>query len=308
MNAPKILITPRSLTRSGHPSLAKLEAAGYELVFSTPGAFPSEDELIELLPGCVGYLAGVEQISGKVLDSATDLKAISRNGTGVDSVDLGAADRNGVQVLRAAGANARGVAELTFGHIIASVRSIPFSDAAMKDGRWERRKGVELADRTLGLVGCGMIGRYVAKFALAFDMNVVACDPYADMSFNPSSRFKFTSIDTVLSADIISLHCPASPDGEPEIDAGAIEKMNDGVYIINTARASLLDDKAVLEGLESGKIAGVVVDAFDPEPPTDWALASHPKAISTPHIGGFTSESIDRAVSVAVDNLLKALD
>jgi phosphoglycerate dehydrogenase-like enzyme len=304
----KILITPRSLTRDGHPSLAKLEAARYELVFSTPGAFPSEDELIGLLPGCVGYLAGVEQISGKVLDSAGDLKVISRNGTGVDSVDLGAADRNGVQILRAAGANARGVAELTFGHILAAVRSIPFSDAAMKDQRWERRKGFELADRTLGLIGCGMIGRTVAQFALAFDMDVIACDPYADMSFKPSPRFSFRSIDNVLQdSDIISLHCPAEPDGKPEIDAGAIEKMNDGVYIINTARASLLDDKAVLEGLESGKLAGVVVDAFEPEPPTDWALAGHPKVVSSPHIGGFTSESIDRAVSVAVDNLLDAL-
>ena len=304
----KILITPRSITRDGHPSLAKLEAAGYELVFSTPGAFPSEDELIELLPGCVGYLAGVEQISGKVLDSAGDLKAISRNGTGVDSVDLEAAERNGVQILRAAGANARGVAELTFGHILASVRSIPFSDAAMKDHRWERRKGLELAGRKLGLVGCGMIGRLVAKFALAFDMDVVACDPQADMSFKPSGRFNFGSIDDVLQdSDIISLHCPASQDGGALIDATAVGEMTDGVYIINTARASLLDDRAVLAGLESGKIAGVVVDAFESEPPSDWTLAGHPKVISTPHIGGFTSESVDRAVSVAVDNLLAAL-
>jgi D-3-phosphoglycerate dehydrogenase / 2-oxoglutarate reductase len=304
----KILITPRSLTRNGHGALDKLEDAGYELVFSTPGAFPSEDELIEKLPGCVGYLAGVEQISAKVLDSTTDLKVISRNGTGVDSVDVDAAKRNHIDVLRAAGANARGVAELTFGHILAAVRSIPFSDAAMKAQRWERRKGIELAGRTLGLIGCGMIGQQVAKFALAFDMNVIACDPYADMSFRPSNRFGFHSIDDVLDdSDIVSLHCPPQSDGEPVIDADAIDEMKDGVYIINTARASLLDNRAILKGLESGKIGGVVVDAFDPEPPSDWSLAHHPKVISTPHIGGFTPESIDRAVSVAVDNLLKAL-
>jgi len=304
----KILITPRSITRDGHPSLAKLQDAGYELVFTTPGAFPSEDELIEKLPGCVGYLAGVEQISAKVLDSASDLKAISRNGTGVDSVDIEAAQRNGVQVLRAAGANARGVAELTFGHILAAVRSIPFSDAAMKDQRWERRKGIELDGRTLGLVGCGMIGRQVAQFALAFDMNVIASDPFADLSFKPSERFSFGSIDDVMTtSDIISLHCPAQSDGKALIDAPVIEEMKDGVYIINTARASLLDDQAILAGLGSGKIGGVVVDAFDPEPPTDWALAGHEKVISSPHIGGFTSESINRAVSVAVDNLLEAL-
>jgi D-3-phosphoglycerate dehydrogenase / 2-oxoglutarate reductase len=304
----KILITPRSLTRDGHPSLAKLEAAGYELVFSTPGAFPSENELLEILPGCVGYLAGVEEISAKVLDAATDLKAISRNGTGVDSVDVEAARRNGVQILRAAGANARGVAELTMGHILAVIRSIPFSDAAMKAQQWSRRKGVELAGRTLGLIGCGMIGQLVAGFALAFDMDVIASDPFADASFKPSERFAFASLDDVLTgSDIISLHCPSQSDGAPLIDAASIEKMTDGVYIINTARASLLDDVAVLAGLESGKIAGVVIDAFDPEPPTDWKLASHPKVIGTPHIGGFTSESIDRAVSTAVDNLLNTL-
>jgi len=303
----KILVTPRSVTRDGHPALEKLTEAGYELVFSTPGAFPGEDELLELLPGCVGYLAGVEEISSRVLDAAKGLQVISRNGTGVDSIDLGAADRNGIKVLRAVGANARGVAELTMGGIIAAVRSIPFSDAAMKDRQWSRRKGIELSDRTLGLIGCGMIGRLVAGFALAFDMDVIACDPYADMSYKPSKRFAFASIDDVLAgSDIISLHCPPQ-DGGALIDAASIEKMKDGVYIINTARASLIDDRAVLAGLESGKIAGVVVDAFDPEPPADWRLAGHSKVIGTPHIGGFTPESIDRAVSAAVDNLLQAL-
>ena len=304
---PKILVTPRSLTRDGHPALARLTEAGYELVFTMPGVFPTEDELLAKLPGCVGYLAGVEEISSRVLDAAKGLKVISRNGTGVDSIDLGAADRNGIRVLRAVGANARGVAELTMGHIIGVIRSIPFSDAAMKNQQWERRKGIELAGRTLGLIGCGMVGRLVAGFALAFDMDVIACDPFADMSFKPSKKFAFASIDDVLAtSDIISLHCPPQ-DGGAVINAADIERMKDGVYIMNTARAGLLDDNAVLAGLESGKIAGVVVDAFDPEPPADWRLAGHPKVIGTPHIGGFTSESIDRAVSAAVDNLLKAL-
>jgi len=304
----KILITPRSLTRDGHPALDRLKDAGYELIFSTPGAFPSEDELLELLPECVGYLAGVEQISARVLNAAKDLKAISRNGTGVDSIDLQAAERNGIKVLRAVGANARGVAELTFGHIVSIVRSIPFSDVAMKDGRWERRKGVELAGRTLGLIGCGKIGQLVTQFALAFDMDVIACDPYADTSFKPSRRFSFVSIDDVLEcSDIISLHCPPMPDGSPLIEAHAVESMTDGVYIINTARGSLLDTDAVLAGLESGKIAGVTIDAFETEPPKDWRLVNHSRVISTPHIGGFTIESVDRAVTAAVDNLLDAL-
>jgi len=304
----KILITPRSLTRDGHPALDKLKDAGYELVFSTPGAFPTEEELLGLLPGCAGYLAGVERISAKVLNAASGLKAISRNGTGVDSIDLRAAERNGITVLRAVGANARGVAELTFGHIISMIRSIPFSDVAMKDSRWERRKGIELENRTLGLIGCGQVGQFVTGFALAFDMDVIACDPYADMSFKPSGKFSFTSIDDVFEcSDVISLHCPPLPDGGPLIGAEAIDKMKDGVFIVNTARGSLLDTDAVLAGLESGKIAGVTLDAFDPEPPEDWRLVGNSKVIGTPHVGGFTMESIDRAVTAAVDNLLEAL-
>ena len=304
----KILVTPRSLTRDGHPSLEKLTEAGYELVFSTPGCFPTEEELLKLLPGCAGYLAGVEQISARVLDAAKDLKVISRNGTGVDGIDLAAAERNGIRIRRAEGANARGVAELTFAQILALVRSVPFADATMKTGQWERRKGVELEGRTLGIIGCGRIGRLVAEFALALGMKVLAFDPYPSADFAPGGAFEYTGIDDVLSqADIISLHCPARADGTALIDRPAIAAMKKGVYIVNTARGSLLDREAVLEALESGQIAGVALDAFESEPPEDWRLVKHSRAVATPHVGGYSAESVDRAVSAAVDNLLDAL-
>ncbi len=304
----KILVTPRSLTRGGHPALEALKEAGYEIVFSTPGCFPTEDELLELLPGCVGYLAGVEQISAKVLDSARDLKVISRNGTGVDSIDLAAAKRNSIEIRRAEGANARGVAELTLAHILAVVRSVPFSDGAMKAQQWERRKGIELEGQTLGIVGCGKIGRLVAGFALALGMKVLAFEPYPSPEFAPGGAFEYGALEDVLSkADIITLHCPAKADGTALIDRQAIATMKKGVYIVNTARGSLLDQEAVLEALESGQIAGVALDAFDSEPPDDWRLIEDSRAVATPHVGGYTVQSVDRAVSAAVDNLLDAL-
>ncbi len=304
----KILVTPRSVTRNGHRTLDKLTLAGYEVIFSTPGQFPTEEELIELLPGCVGYLAGVEPITAKVLDAATDLKAISRNGTGADSVDLEAAERNGIKVCRAIGANARGVAELAFGHILAAVRSIPFSDAAMKKQDWQRRKGIELENRTLGLVGCGKIGQLVAKFAAGFDMKVLAYDPYPSADFNPTGDFVYVELDEVLAkSDFLSLHCPANSDGTPLIGIEAVSKLKEGVYIVNTARGTLLDTDAIVAALDNGKIAGVTLDAFEPEPPTDWRLAEHQSVVATPHIGGFTSESVHRAMSVAVDNLMEAI-
>jgi D-3-phosphoglycerate dehydrogenase len=304
----KILVTPRSVTKNGHPSLDALKEAGYEVLFSKPGQFPTEDELMDLLPNCVGYLAGVETISARVLESAPDLKVISRNGTGVDSVDMGAAAKCGIKICRAQGANARGVAELTFAHILTAVRSLSFSDSQMKSEQWDRRKGIELEGRTLGLVGCGKIGQLVTGFALAFGMRVKAFDPYPNPDFKPVGDFEYGSLDDILtSSHIVSLHCPAQADGVPLIDAKAIAKMKTGVYIVNTARGSLLDTEAILAALETGHVAGVTVDAFESEPPQDWRLTKDARVIASPHIGGFTQESVNRAMSVAVENLLSAL-
>lgn len=304
----KILVTPRSLTKNGHPALKRLEEAGYEVIFSTPGIQPSEEELLNLLPDCVGMLAGVEPITTRVLESVKNLKAISRNGVGTNNIDKEVAEKLGIKILITPGANARGVAELAFGHVLSVLRSIPFCDSAIKQQDWKRIKGIELEGKTLGLIGCGNIGKYVAEFALSFDMKVLAYDPFKDESFKPSDDFKYCLFHELIEqSDIISLHCPPKNDGSALIDGTVISKMKDGVYIINTARAELLDDDAVLKALDSGKIAGLALDVFSPEPPVDWKLANHSNVVATAHIGGFTKESVDRAVSMAVDNLINEL-
>ena len=305
----KILVTPRSLTKNGHPALKRLEEAGYEVIFSNPGSQPSEEELLKLLPDCIGMLAGVEPVTSRILKSAKCLKVISRNGVGTNSIDKAAAKSLGIKILVTPGANARGVAELAFGHILSAVRSIAFCDSSIKKENWQRREGIELEGKTLGLAGCGNIGKYVAKFALGFDMKVLAYDPFKDESFKPSDDFKYCSFDELTEqSDIISLHCPPKDDGSALINEAVISKMKNGVYIINTARAELLDDEAILKSLDSGKIAGLTLDVFSPEPPKDWRLAKHPNVVATAHVGGFTKESIDRAVSMAVDNLINELE
>ncbi|MGQ9615781.1 MAG: phosphoglycerate dehydrogenase [Spirochaetota bacterium] len=304
----KILVTPRSLTKGGHPALELLKKAGYEVVFSTPGKQPDEDELMRLLPGCVGYLAGVEKVSSKVLEAAKGLKVISRNGTGVDNIDLEAATRLGVRICRAEGANAMGVAELTIGLMFALVRLITFHDDMMKKGKWERRKGCELRGRTLGLIGCGQIGKEVAVRALGLGMEVLAYRRNPDRGFSPSEKFRWVTFDELVErSHIISLHLPATPTGEPVITSGVIARMKKGVYLINTARASLIDEKAVLNALEEGQIAGFATDVYSEEPPKDLTLVKHERVISTPHLGGFTDESVDRATEEAVHNLLNSL-
>ena len=174
--AKKILVTPRSVTKNGHPSLERLRTAGFEVVYCTPGKSPSEDELSALLQECVGYLAGVEPVTARVLSAARNLKVISRNGTGVDNIDLAAAKQRGIRICRAEGANARGVAELAIGLMLALARAIPASDRAIKADQWERHTGFELEGKTLGLIGCGRIGRLVARMATGLDLRVIIHD------------------------------------------------------------------------------------------------------------------------------------
>jgi D-3-phosphoglycerate dehydrogenase len=296
------------VTQSGHASLSKLEQAGYTVVLSPAGRFPTEGELTQLLPDCVGLLAGVEPVTAKVLESAQFLRVISRNGSGLDNIDLDAAKKLNIKVCRAEGANARGVAELTIALILSLTRAIPATDARLKQGEWKRKNGIELQGRTLGLVGCGRIGQEVARLALAFDMRVLAYDPVQTGLFSPSLLFRYGSLDDVLSqSDIVSLHCPPLSDGRPLVCADTIRKMKRGVYIINTARGTLLQEDDVLEAIKRGHIAGLAADAFRAEPPEELELFRHENVIATPHIGGFTKESVDRAMESAVDNLLANL-
>ena len=303
-----IIVTPRSLSDGGHPLLEKIRKAGFDIVFPSPRAQPTEAQLLAAIPGAIGYLAGVERISSSELGQASKLRVISRNGTGVDNIDLAAAKARGIEIRRAEGANARGVAELAFGLLLAALRNLPASDASLKAGGWSRRKGRELEGKTLGIVGCGKIGKLVAHFALAFEMEVIAYDLFPDSKFRPSERFRFASLaELVAKADFLSLHCPPSPDGKPVLGAAEIAAIKRGAVVVNTARQGLVDEAAMLAALDKGRIAAYALDAFDTEPPEDRAIIAHQNVIATPHIGGFTEESIDRATEVAVDNLLDSL-
>jgi len=303
-----ILITPRSLTRDPDPALQALADHGYELLFSRAGETPDEAALLSLLPGCVGWLAGVEPVSPRVLESAPGLRAISRNGAGVDNLPMETAERLGIKVLRAGGANARGVAELALCLLLAALRHVPEQSAALKAGSWQRRPGLEIEGRTLGLIGCGAIGRLVARFALALDAQVRVFDPYPDAGFVPPGDFGWVSFEQMLAeAEMLSLHCPMPPDGRAVLDDAAIGRLRPGCHVVNTARAGLVDEGAMLAALESGHVSVYATDVFAAEPPAMTKLLSHQRVIATPHIGGLTAESVRRATAAAVLNLLGAL-
>ena len=307
---PRILVTPRSVTSEGHPALERLTRAGFEIVMPPAGKMPAASDLKQLLPGCVGWLAGVEPITDDVLSAASDLRVISRNGTGVDAIDLESARRRGIEIRRADGANARGVAELAIGMILALARSLPFSDAAIKAGGWSRRKGFELEGKTLGVVGYGKIGRIVAALARGLGMQVVGHDPFAEQSDQSldAPLVHLVYLDEVFAlSHVITLHCPPPADGRPLVDARRLGLAKPGVVIVNTARHELVDIPALVAAIERGHVAGAALDVFDAEPPIERSHLASDRILATPHIGGFTDESVDRAVDVAVTNLLEAL-
>lgn len=304
---PRIAVTPRSLSGSSHPALDALKEAGFDVVFPAPGRVPSSAELLATIPACVGYLAGTEIIDESLLLASRSLRVISRNGVGIDAIDIDAAERSGVSVLTAPASNAQGVAELALALILSGVRSIPWHDSRLKNGKWERRMGSELAGRLLGVVGCGQIGQRVTRMALALGMRVIAYDAYPSRDFAPGGEFEWVSLDELLTtANVVTLHAPGSPDG-PIINAGTVASLRPGTFLVNTARASLVDTGAVLAGLETGRLSGYATDVFDTEPPAPEPLFSNERVITTPHLGGYTVESVDRAAEAAVVNLLRVL-
>jgi D-3-phosphoglycerate dehydrogenase len=217
----KVYITPRSITQNGHPSLKKLEKAGLELIYAKPGIQPTEQDQLKILPECVAYLAGIEPISEKVLKVAKKLKIISRNGVGVENIDLKAARRLDIEVKIAPGANAQGVAELAIGLLFSAARVIPASNSLLKQEIWQRSMGSELEGKTLGVIGCGNIGKHTIMMAIGINMRVLGYDPNKDNQFRPSPRFRFVSLQELLTtSDFISLHCP--PSEKPIIDLNSI--------------------------------------------------------------------------------------
>lgn len=305
----RILITPRSLSKSGHPALRPLEQAGFTLVMPTPGAMPDEASLMEVLPGCVGWLAGVEPVSERALSAADRLKVISRNGSGVDNLPLQALEKRDIAVCRTAGSNARSVAELALSLIMTGLRHIVWTHEGLRAGSWPRQIGREIKGTTIGIVGLGAIGVQLAQMCLDLGATVKAHDPFA-----PDDRLKHGALqrvgleDALTGVDAISLHAPMPADGTALLTGARFDMLAPHTILVNTARAGLVDETALLAALESERLACYATDVFATEPPAPSPLLTHPKVILTSHIGGFTANAVDRSTRHAVDNLMSVLD
>jgi len=274
----------------------------------------SAEEFLERLPGYHGILIrSATKLTADVIERADALRVIGRAGVGVDNVDVDAATKRGIIVANAPQSNVVTAAEHTMALLLALARNVPQAHASLTSGKWERSSfsGVELMDKTLGILGFGRIGQLVAQRALGFGMHVVAYDPYvAAERYRDLGVEKADASDDVYAvADFITIHLPKTDETRGWLDAAAYAKMKDGVRVLNVARGELVDDAALKEALDSGKVAGAALDVFPAEPITDYPLFDgYPNVVVTPHLGASTAEATDRAGFQAAEQIVAALD
>ncbi len=251
------------------------------------------------------------KLTAEVIERATNLKVIGRAGVGVDNVDVEAATRRGIVVANAPESTVVSAAEHTIGLLVALARNIPQAHAALKQGRWERKTygGIELAGKTLGVLGFGRIGQQVARRALGLGMRVVAYDPYvaAERFRELGAERLETPEEIYAAAEFITLHLPLTDETRQSIDADAFAHMRDGVRIVNAARGQLVDEAALLAALQSGKVAGAALDVFSSEP-YSGPLLELDTVVVTPHLAASTDEAQDRAGVIVAEQVAAALE
>ena len=269
------------------------------------------DELLQVVGEYDALIVrGRTKVVPAVFAAGKKLKVVGRSGVGVDNIDLNAAKENKVTVVNAPVATSISVAELTLGLMLSMVRELPRGDSGMKNGKWLKKEmeGSELFGKTLGIIGFGRIGSLVAQRAAAFGMQVIGYDPILNADEMSKRGGRFATLDEVYQqADVISLHLPLTADTRGMINAGAIAKMKKGVRIICAARGCVIDEAALLAGLESGQVAGAGLDVFATEPPGQTALVTHPRVVCVPHIGAQTAEAQERAAADIAAEVLAAL-
>ena len=271
-----------------------------------------DSNLAETIGGYDGIvIRSATKLTADILEHAGRPKVIGRAGVGVDNVDVEAATRRGIVVANAPESTVVSAAEHTIGLLLALSRNIPQAHAALKQGRWERSRygGIEVAGKTLGVLGFGRIGQQVARRALGLGMHVVAHDPFVSKErFREIGVERAEDADEVLAAaDYVTLHLPLTPETSRSIGAEAFAKMRDGVRLVNAARGELVDEDALVEALRSGRVAGAALDVFTQEPYAG-PLLELDNVVATPHLAASTEEAQDRAGLIVAEQVAAALD
>lgn len=301
----KILITTSSYDLGDNSVIADLERSGFQIQTNPFGRKLTEAEISDMMgPDVVGIIAGVEPLTGAVMDLGPNLRVISRCGTGMDTVDLEAASERGIVVRNTPDALTSAVAELAIGLMLAVLRKIPLSDRAMRNGEWRPLVGNLLGGKTVGILGFGRIGQCVAKYVAAFGADVMFHDPQLAAD---ATAIRSVGFDELLeSSEILTLHLPYSEATHHVIDALAISKMKRDAFLINASRGGLVDEGALAAALGDGKLGGCGLDTFEEEPYTG-ELLGFDNVVLTAHMGSRAVEARHPMEEEAARNLVEGL-
>jgi D-3-phosphoglycerate dehydrogenase len=300
----KVLITTSSFSLGNFAQAKSLHDAGISIEVNPHGRRLSEDEVAELVAtDVIAILAGLEPLTDRVLSNAKSLRVIARCGTGLDSVDLQAASRLGIDVFNTPDAPTQAVAELTIAHMLNSLRHISTTDSNMRSGKWTPTMGSLLATKTVGLIGVGRIGSAVAKLAQAFGARVIGFDPVV----SSHNSVELLSLEEVLNqADIVSLHVPINDQTHHILNANTISRMKPGSIVVNVSRGGLIDESALHDALKSQHLSGAALDCFEDEP-YSGPLLQIPGVHVTAHMGSYARETRDLMEVEASTNLVNGL-
>jgi len=293
----------------GDSGIDVLEVAGFDV---ERGFDWTREELEERIGGFDAIvIRSATQVDAALIARATNLRAVARAGVGVDNVDVAAATKRGIIVVNAPRSNVVTAAEHTMALLLAVARNVPQAHASLSAGRWERKNfsGTELSGKTLGILGFGRIGQLVAHRAKAFDMDVIAYDPFVATELYNTLKVQRADSpeDVYAAADFLTLHMPTTDETNGMINTAALAKMRDGVRILNVARGSLIVDDDLKVALDMGKVGGAALDVFRSEPITEHPLFGYPTVVVTPHLGASTAEATDRAGYQAAEQIVAAL-
>lgn len=288
-----------AMDKTAEQGLKLIREAGFE-VDSKAGL--SEDELVKIIPQYDALIVRSEtKVTPKIIEAGKNLKIIARAGVGVDNVDLPTATKNGVIVVNSPEGNTVAAAEHTWAMLLSMARSIPQAHSKLTTGVWDKKsfKGIEVLNKTIGVVGLGKIGRRVASYALGMGMKVIGSDPFVTAEYAKGLGVELKSFDDVIKeADFITFHIPKTKETAGLINAETIAKMKKGVRLVNVARGGIIDEKALYDALKSGYVAAAAIDVFEKEPTESSPLFELPNIVVTPHLGASTVEA---QVNVAID-------
>ena len=305
------LIEARPFCAFDKEPMDNLHKAGINTI-DMRGSGIDDEGFTAVLPTVDAIICGNDLVvNDELLDMAPNAKVIAKLGAGLDTVDIDACTRHEAIVFHTPGANNQAVADHTFALILAVARRILFCDSSLRDKRWEHTKimGLEIWQKTLGLIGLGAIGRCVALRARGFQMKVVAHDPFWPEEFAAEEGIQQVSVDELLKvSDVVSIHAPLTPENKGMIDTAALKSMKPNAILINAARGGIINEADLYSALKDGVIAGAGIDVFEREPPSDSPLMELDNVVLTPHTAAFTFEGMNNMSSGVVDQLIGYLN